>query len=116
MVEFIVFVAVLGVVAKSIVRVVMQADIRKLELRREAQASQAPIASDELAQLRAEIARLRDTSTEHALSLQHTVERLDRRVEFLERQRADQIQPQAPVDADSARVARLGIDTGRRQD
>ena len=35
--------------------------------------------------LRDEIAKLRDTSTQHAISLQHSVERLEQRVDFLEK-------------------------------
>jgi predicted nuclease with TOPRIM domain len=77
--------AIIGFVARSIVKVVMDADIRKLELRKSAQLPDAGAASNELEQLRAEIARLRETTTDHALSLQHTVERLYQRVDFLER-------------------------------
>jgi len=35
--------------------------------------------------LRDEIAKLRDTSTQHAISLQQSVERLEQRVDFLEK-------------------------------
>jgi len=48
--------------------------------------------------LRDEIAKLRDTTTQHAISLQHSVERLEQRVDFLERK----VSGQALIDTATA--------------
>jgi len=92
-------VGLLGFSIRSIVKVVMDADIRKLELRHGAQSSENAASSSEIEQLRAEIAQLRETTTSHALSLQRSVERLDHRVEFVERRvstsvTAESVQPE----------------------
>jgi len=100
-------VGLLGFSIRSIVKVVMDADIRKLELRRGAQAGEAAASSSEIQQLRAEIAQLRETTTSHALSLQHSVERLDHRVEFVERKVSDSITAEtARPEAQQVRVGR----------
>jgi len=65
----------------------MDADIRKLELKRSQ--SIEPTSTPDIEELRGIVTQLRETSTQHALSLQHTVERLDHRVEFIERKLAD---------------------------
>lgn len=76
---------IIGVFARSIVKVVMDADVRKIEARRAIQAQDSSVSASQIETLLAEIAQLRETTTQHALSLQHSVERLDHRVEFMER-------------------------------
>jgi hypothetical protein len=57
--------------------------------------------------LRTEIAQLRETTTQHALSLQHSVERLDQRVEFMERKSIAANEPVSidPVPAPQQQIA-----------
>jgi len=90
MFELIVGFAMIGWIVKGIVRIITEADIRKQQFRFNSppQTAVAP-SSSEIQQLRAEIVQLRETTTQHAMSLQHAVERLDRRVEFLERKSID---------------------------
>ena len=98
-------VAIISFTVRRIVKIVMDADIRKIELRHGGQPQGDGVSSSELQKLRDEIAQLRETTTQHALSLQHSVERLDHRVEFVERRVSD------VVTADSARVdsQQLGV-------
>ena len=74
---------VLGI-GKGIVNSVLQTyervNMAKLQMR---QSSVGP-SDGQLSRLSAEIAQLRDTTTQHAISLQHSVERLERRVDFIE--------------------------------
>jgi len=93
MFEIIITLAMVGWIVKGVVRTVMEADIRKQQMRFAQQPhNPAPMpaaSTSEIAQLRAEIAQLRETTTQHALSLQHSFDRLDHRVEFLERKSID---------------------------
>ena len=99
MFEFIIMMLVIGWVFKSVLRSMTEADIRRQQLRFTAQTNAA--STSEIQQLRAEIAQLRETTTQHAMSLQHSVERLDHRVEFMERKSVDSMdrgqQPQQVV-------------------
>jgi hypothetical protein len=75
---------VLGI-GTSIIKTITQSQERKLQMKLEAKNAAAGMSDSVVQDLRAEIALLRDTTTQHAMSLQHSLERLEHRVEFLER-------------------------------
>lgn len=75
---------VLGI-GSAMVKTVCKSQERRLQMRLEAKNAAAGMTDSVVRDLRAEIARLRDTTTEHAMSIQHSVERLEHRVEHLER-------------------------------
>ena len=74
---------VLGV-GSGIVQSILKSQERRLELRLQAQQGQNEEVTRQLAALRAEVAGLRDTSTQFDMSLEHTVERLEERVGRIE--------------------------------
>lgn len=65
----------------------------------------APMPPEHLTQLHEEFARLRDTTTQHSISMQHSMERLERRVEFLEQKGAAQAMVEPVTDAPRQQVA-----------
>ena len=89
---------VLGV-GRGIVIAVLQTWERVHMAKLEAGRSVVRVADENTTSLRDEIAKLRDTSTQHAISLQHSVERLEQRVEFLERKSSPSMAVEYTVDA-----------------
>lgn len=67
-----------------LVKIRILAKERLEQIRLKARQPAAGIDDNQMGLLRDEIATLRDTSTQHAISLQHSVERLERRIDFLE--------------------------------
>ena len=74
---------VLGV-GGGIVQSILKSQERRLELRLQAQQGKNEEVTQQLASMRAEIAGLRDTSTQFDMSLEHTVQRLEEKVARLE--------------------------------
>ena len=74
-----------SLMVRSILRTVTEAGIRKAQMSNDTMSQMNASSSAEIQKLRDEISQLRETTTQHALSLQHSVERLDHRVEFIER-------------------------------
>lgn len=74
---------VLGV-GSSIIQSILKSQERRLEIRLRAQQGQNEDVTRQLDALRAEIAGLRDTSTQFDMSLEHTVQRLEGRVNRIE--------------------------------
>ena len=74
---------VLGILS-SIIKSILQSQERRLQMKIAAQNTVVGLSDNSVQDLRAEIARLRDTTTEHAMSMQHAMERLEQRVAFLE--------------------------------
>jgi len=72
-------------IGKGIVNSVLQTYERVHMAKLEASRLSGRGTNDDTEGLRGEMAKLRDTTTQHAISLQHAVERLEQRVEFLER-------------------------------
>lgn len=68
----------------SIVQNVMKSQERRMEMRLRAQQGQNEDVTRQLEALRAEVAGLRDTSTQFDMSLEHSVERLEERVGRIE--------------------------------
>ncbi|MBV9849740.1 MAG: hypothetical protein JO250_08730 [Armatimonadetes bacterium] len=74
---------VLGI-GSSIVKSILQSQERRLEMRLQNQQGQNDAVVQQLAALRAEVAGLRDTSTQFDLSLENSMQRLEERVSRLE--------------------------------
>ena len=74
---------VLGI-GSDVVKRVIKSQERRLEIRLRAQQGQNEDVTRQVEALRAEIASLRDTSTEFDMSLEHAVERLEERVGRME--------------------------------
>jgi len=92
-------IAVIALAVIRIVKLVMQTDVRKLELRAQIQQQPGSIAgSGEVAALREELARLRDTSTQYDVSLQHALERIEQRLDHVERRVFQEVSPDAKSD------------------
>ena len=70
---------VLGV-GGGIVQSILKSQERRMEMRLNAQQGKNEDVTHQIDALRAEIASLRDTSTQFDMSLEHTVERLEERV------------------------------------
>ncbi len=70
---------VLGI-GSGIVQSILKSQERRLELRLQAQQGKNEDVTRQIDALRAEIADLRDTSTQFDMSLEHSVERLEERV------------------------------------
>ena len=70
---------VLGI-GNSIVQSILKSQERRMELRLQAQQGQSEDVLRQIASLRAEIADLRDTSTQFDMSLEQTVQRLEEKV------------------------------------
>lgn len=95
---------VLGI-GSSIVQSVLKSQERRMEMRLRAQQGQNEDVTRQLEAMRAEIAGLRDTSTQFDISLEHSVERLEERVGRVETKVAA-----APVAASPAEeVQRIGL-------
>ena len=74
---------VLGV-GSGIVQSILKSQERRLELRLQAQQGKNEDVTRQIEAMRAEIAGLRDTSTQFDMSLEHSVERLEERVGRIE--------------------------------
>jgi hypothetical protein len=79
---------VLGI-GKGILQSILQTIERIHQARLDAARSASGFSDDQLGLIRAEMAQLRDTTTQHAISIQHSLERLEQRVDFLERKSSD---------------------------
>lgn len=77
---------VLGI-GSGIVQSVLKSQERRLEMRLQAQQSQNEDVTRQLGTLRAEIAALRDTSTQFDMSVEHSVQRLEERLSRIEAKR-----------------------------
>lgn len=88
---------VLGIIA-SIFKSVLKSQERRYQMRLDAQNASVGISDNAAETLRAEIGRLRDTTTEHAMSMQHSIDRLEQRLVYLERKvcESESAQPQRP--------------------
>ncbi len=64
----------------GIVQSILKSQERRMEMRLRAQQGQNEDVTRQIDALRAEVARLRDTSTQFDMSLEHSVERLEERV------------------------------------
>ena len=84
---------VLGIASGTIKTVVKSRD-RRYQMRLEAQQAVVGLSDKGIQDLRDEIARLRDTTTEHAMSMQHAMDRMEQRVAYLERKTCEM--PEAP--------------------
>ena len=71
-------------IGSSIIKSVLRSQERRLEMRLQTQQGQNDVVTQQLAALRAEIAALRDTSTQFDMSLENTVQRLEERVSRIE--------------------------------
>ena len=74
---------VLGV-GGNIVQSILKSQERRMEMRLRVQQGESGDVTRQIEALRAEIARLRDTSTQFDMSLEHSVERLEDRVGRIE--------------------------------
>jgi len=87
---------VLGISA-SIIKTVIKSQERRLQMKLDAQNAAVGISDKGALALRDEIARLRDTTTEHAMSMQNAIDRLEQRVAYLECKSTTPIDPAAPT-------------------
>ena len=88
----------------DIVKRIIKSQERRLEMRLQAQQGQNKDVTHQIDALRAEVARLRDTSTQFDMSLEHSVERLEERIGRVETKVA------APVASSQAEaVQRVGL-------
>jgi ubiquinone biosynthesis protein UbiJ len=76
---FVVFIFGGGVISRA-----LKTWERRMELQAERQQGQSDAITQQLQALRAEVAALRDTSTQFDMSLENSVQRLEQRVERLE--------------------------------
>jgi hypothetical protein len=89
----------------GIIQSILKSQERRMEMRLRAQQGQNEDVTRQLDALRAEVAALRDTSTQFDMSLEHNVERLEERVGRVETKVAA-----APVAAPpSEEVQRVGL-------
>ena len=77
---------VLGI-GSSVVQSILKSQERRLEMRLQLQQNQNTEGTQQMEALRAEIAALRDTSTQFDMSLEHTVQRLEERLSRMEAKR-----------------------------
>jgi predicted nuclease with TOPRIM domain len=94
---------VLGV-GGSIIQNILKSQERRLELRLQSQQGTNEEVTTQLKALRAEIAGLRDTSTQFDMSLEHTVQRLEERLGRIESKEQSSISP-APAAEETQRVS-----------
>lgn len=80
-------VAIVGGLGTGIIKMILSHLERKAELRANTVGAGNNSMKSEFDSLRQEVARLRDTSTQYDISIQHTLEELHRRVEMLESSR-----------------------------
>ncbi len=83
---------VLGI-GGGIIRSILASQERRLELRLQAQQGQNEDVTRQLAALRAEIASLRDTSTQFDMSVEHNVQRLEEKVARIEAKGQSSVMP-----------------------
>ena len=81
----------------GIVQSILKSQERRMEMRLRAQQGQNEDVTRQLNALRAEVAGLRDTSTQFDMSLEHSVERLEERVGRIETKTAPlAVRPASP--------------------
>ncbi len=95
---------VLGIGADTVKRI-LQSQEKRLEMRLRLQQGQSDEVTRQLEALRAEIAGLRDTSTQFDMSLEHTVQRLEERVNRMETKNA----PPSRAQTMPEEVQRIGL-------
>ncbi|MBV9849741.1 MAG: hypothetical protein JO250_08735 [Armatimonadetes bacterium] len=86
---------VIFVFGGGIIRSVLHSWERRMELQAQRQQGQNDAVTQQLAALRAEVAGLRDTSTQFDMSLENSVQRLEERVSRIEARTAPRIVPPA---------------------
>ncbi len=91
-------------VGGKIIDNVLKSQERRMEMRIQAQQGQNKEVTQELAALRAEIAALRDTSTQFDISVEHSVQRLEERLSRMEDKRTSVF----PVNAEVEETQPLG--------
>ena len=74
---------VLGIGSRVVLEIVQSSE-RRLQMKLQSKQGASGLTDDQMSMLRSEISQLRDTTTQHSISLQHSLERLEHRVEFLE--------------------------------
>ena len=89
-------------VGSKIVGDVLRSQERRLELRLQAQQGQADQVNQQLAALRAEVAGLRDTSTQFDVSVEQAVQRLEERIARIETKRTPSTVQPAPEETQRA--------------
>jgi predicted nucleic acid-binding Zn-ribbon protein len=94
---------VLGV-GGGIVQSILKSQERRLELRLQSQQGTNEEVTTQLKALRAEIAGLRDTSTQFDMSLEHSVQRLEERLGRIESKGQSSISP-APATEETQRAS-----------
>jgi TolA-binding protein len=77
-------VAVMGSFTAGIIKMILSHQERKAKIRAEAGTRLGDSLRDEFESLRQEVSRLRDTATQYDISIQHTLEDLQRRVARVE--------------------------------
>lgn len=98
---------VLGI-GSGIVQSILKSQERRLELRLQAQQGKNEDVTRQIEALRAEIAGLRDTSTQFDMSLEHSVERLEERVGRIEtKMPSSTVHPASPSQPEE--VQRVGL-------
>lgn len=103
-------VAIIGGLGTGVIKMLFSHLERKAEIRTQTlQAGDSSLRS-EIEALRSELARLRDTSTQYDISIQHTLEELNTRVATLESQRRPNgvLAPPAQENAEQTVLARPG--------
>lgn len=90
-------------IAGSIIQNVLKSQERRMEMRLRAQQGQNEDVTQQLAALRAEVAGLRDTSTQFDMSLEHSVERLEERIGRIETKTAPAVRSVAAPQPEETR-------------
>jgi TolA-binding protein len=80
--------AIVGLITAGIIKTVLKFTERKAEIQAQASGAGNDSLRTEMEALRQEVARLRDTSTQYDISIQHSLEDMQRRLEFLENKRS----------------------------
>lgn len=93
-------------IGSGIIQSILKSQERRMEMRLQAQQGKNEDVTQQIDALRAEVARLRDTSTQFDMSLEHSVERLEERVARIETKAA--AAPQAPA-PQTGEVQRVGL-------
>jgi len=89
---------VLGI-GSGIVKMILQSIERHHELKALGQQATGGVSDQQMQELRSELAQLRDISTQFAISQDHSLHRLEQRIEHLERQSNAGTGPTGSADA-----------------
>jgi hydrogenase maturation factor HypF (carbamoyltransferase family) len=77
-------IAVVLIFGGSLLRSALSTWERRMELQMQSQQGQSDAVKQEMAALRAELAAMRDTSTQFDMSLENSIERLEQRISHME--------------------------------